>query len=216
MTAPSVPGRRDRKKRETRAALSAAALRLVAERGLDGVTVEDIAEACDLSARTFFNYFTSKDEAVVSGDDELDRVLDLFRAMPEGTSVFDALRMAFVPAIFGIEADRESLGLRMRVVADNPQLLPRLFAVSAAAERRIARAIAERVGVAPDHTYPAVAAAVTGAAFRVALLRWAKECGTRPRPATLAALVDEAFDVVARGLVEPAAPAPATSSHTSS
>ncbi len=48
-------GRRDRKKLETHQALRAAALRLVAQRGLQQVTVEDIAEVADVSVRTFFN-----------------------------------------------------------------------------------------------------------------------------------------------------------------
>src|SRR5215216_1014766 len=58
-------GRRARKKLETYRALATAARELALARGLDGVTVEDIADAADVSVRTFFNYFSSKEEALV-------------------------------------------------------------------------------------------------------------------------------------------------------
>lgn len=205
MTVETAPlGRRDRKKRETRAALSAAALRLVAERGFDHVTVEDIAEACDLSSRTFFNYFPSKEDAVVGGDTELADLLHLFHSLPPGIPVIEALRLAFVPAILQMEAQRGTFRLRMRVIKDNPQLLPRLLAEGIESETTIANAIAERLGLGPDHPYPAVAAAVAGAAFRFGLMSWAgADAGDGAKPPKLAKLVDEAFDIVASGLADP-------------
>ena len=218
-TAPAL-GRRDRKKLATRAALSAAALRLVAEHGLEHVTVEQISEECDVSSRTFFNYFANKDEAVLGGDQEIGNTLDLFRALPADMGVFEALRLAFVPVIHQMEDHRETVSLRMRVVADNPQLLPRLLATSVESEMAVAAAVADRLGLPAGHSYPGVAAAVTGAAFRVALMRWANE-EPGGGAVTLAKLVDEAFDMVASGLAEPPeqserptrSPREATSSH---
>jgi AcrR family transcriptional regulator len=200
-TAPAL-GRRDRKKLATRAALSAAALRLVAEHGLEHVTVEQISEACDVSSRTFFNYFANKDEAVLGGDQEIGNTLDLFRALPADMGVFEALRLAFVPVIHQMEDHRETVSLRMRVVGDNPQLLPRLLATSVESEMAVAAAVADRLGLPAGHSYPGVAAAVTGAAFRVALMRWANE-EPGGQSITLAKLVDEACDLVASGLAEP-------------
>lgn len=72
----ATTGLREAKKARTRASLARAALQLVAEEGLHGTTVEAIAARADVSPRTFFNYFDSKDEAVVHlGADRFRRLM---------------------------------------------------------------------------------------------------------------------------------------------
>jgi len=197
-----APGRRDRKKQQTRSALMAAALRLVDERGFDRVTVEEISEAADVSPRTFFNYFATKEDALigdplVEGAELRERML----AMTPGVPVIGALLLAMGPAIEQIQADREVWMLRLRVIMNNPALLPVLFSRGATTEQEYIETIAARVGVGTDHVFPALMASVTGAAFRTAMMRWAAVGGTR----TLSDFVHEAFGLLAGGLTDPPA-----------
>ncbi|SCF08039.1 transcriptional regulator, TetR family [Micromonospora coriariae] len=198
----AASGRRDRKKRQTRAALTAAALRLVAERGLEHVTVEEISEAADVSSRTFFNYFTCKDEALTD-DPALDGtpVVARLAAAPPQVPALRAVRLALDEAIDTMQADRELWRLRLAVIAQNPALLPRLMTGNTETERAMITALAARLGVDPDHGHPALVTAVAGATFRAAMLRWAAD-DSRP----LRDFVDEAFATVAAGLPDPPHP----------
>ncbi len=195
-----TPGRRDRKKQQTRAALIAAALRLVDERGLERVTVEEISAAVDVSPRTFFNYFAGKDDALI-GDPLIEpaEMRNRLAAVPTGTPVVEALLAALGPAIAQVQADREMWLVRMRVIERNPGLLPTLMALGAAAEQQFVAALAERTGTPVTSAFPQVVAAATGAAFRVSMMRWAASDSPRP----LAEFVHEAFGVLATGLTAP-------------
>jgi len=197
-----VPGRRDRKKQQTRTALIAAALRLVDERGIERVTVEEISEAADVSTRTFFNYFATKDDALI-GDPLVDgsELRERLLAAPADLPLLSALMLALAPAIDQIEADRDMWRLRLRVIKSNPALLPALFARGNEAEADFVAAIAARVRVGADDLYPALAASVVGAAFRCSMMRWAVGDGD---PLPLFALMHEALGVLAGGLKDPA------------
>src|SRR6478609_11539533 len=119
-------GRRDLKKQQTRDALAAAALRLAADRGLDQITVEEISATAGVSPRTFFNYFATKDDAVlwdstIDAEDIQRRLADLLTAMP----VLAAIQRSLLMTIAAMESDRDRWFLRMRVVGRSPSLLPR-------------------------------------------------------------------------------------------
>ena len=86
-------GLRQQKKRATRHALRLAALRLIAERGVQDVTTDEIAAAADVSVRTFFNYFASKEDAIVGNDPALaDTLAEELLARPADEAPLDALR----------------------------------------------------------------------------------------------------------------------------
>ncbi|MBB2946246.1 AcrR family transcriptional regulator [Actinoplanes lutulentus] len=194
---------REAKRRQTRLDLIIAALRLVDASGADRVTVDEIAAAAGVSQRTFFNYFATKEDALVG--DPLEGCTDLraqLLAARADQSLLDALLDALAPVFQQIDDDRDLWLLRMRVIQHNPQLLPLLIAAAATAEQQFAEAVAERGSLPPNHPFPAVVAAATNGAVRVALIRWA--AGDDPRP--LEHHVREAFGMLAAGLVLPPIP----------
>jgi AcrR family transcriptional regulator len=199
---PVTPGLRERKKLATRTALHLAALQLVAERGLDGVSVDDIAARADVSPRTFFNYFPTKDDAVL-GLDAADASLaaERFAARPADEDPVTALRAVQAEQSAAMADEPEGLWpLRLRVVEEHPVLLARLHATFGASERAVAEAIAARTGtrVGVD-AYPTLLAAVAATTIRTSLHRWLTADFAVPLPD----LVDEAWDVLAGGLPAP-------------
>jgi AcrR family transcriptional regulator len=194
-------GLRERKKQATRRALHEAALRLVAERGLENVSVDDIAARADVSPRTFFNYFSSKDDAVLGLDPEASgRQIELFLARPADESPVQALRAVSRVQAAEMAGDTELWPLRLTVIDTHPALLARLAAAFGQSERALAEAIAERTATRfGADAYPTLLAGVAAAVTRTALHRWLATDFT----ATLPDLVDEAWDLLAAGLPAP-------------
>ena len=193
-------GRRERKKLETRRALVEAAQRLALERGPDQVTVEEIADAADVSVRTFFNYFPTKEDAVVGMDPS---VLDAIEAAvidrPSGEPPLEVLRNVLVPAGAEVERVADWWVRRVRLVREHPGLVARHLAGVLELERRLQRAIVARTGSADDDLYAAVVVSAAVGTFRMALVRW-DACG---RVSRLDDDLAQAFDLLATGLTRP-------------
>jgi AcrR family transcriptional regulator len=194
-------GLRERKKRATRHALHEAALRLVAERGLDAVSVDDIADRVDVSPRTFFNYFPSKVDAILGLDPDAPRQqAEALLARPADESSVQALRAVARIQAAEMAEDTELWPLRLTVIDAHPALLAHLAAAFGEAEKTLAGAIAERTGTqAGVDVHPTLLAGVAGVALRTSLHRWLASDFT----ASLPDLLDEAWDALAAGLPAP-------------
>lgn len=198
---------RDRKKHATRRALQAAALDLVAERGYAQVTVEEIAEAVDVSPRTFFNYFSSKEAAVLGEDpDQVDELRTAILSRPAGEAPFATVRAVLGEHAAAIARDVHDAGdtaawlRRMKAVHAEPQLRAAHVARMAAFERVVAEAVATRTGADLDaDPYPSLLAATAMAAVRVTLGTWARTGGT----GSIVEAIDRSFEVLATGFAAP-------------
>jgi len=194
-------GRRERKKLETYRALATAARELALARGLDGLTVEEIADAADVSVRTFFNYFSSKEEALVGVEPAvLDELGAQLAERPPDVSPLEALRAVLVTGVGDVAETMRRWSLRTELVRRHPSLLPRHLAALAEIEGALVRALAARLGTDPvTDPFPAVAVAAAMATLRAAVSSW-EDAG---RPGSVDDAVDSAFATLAAGLPAP-------------
>ncbi|MGH2916258.1 MAG: TetR family transcriptional regulator [Solirubrobacteraceae bacterium] len=193
---------RERKKRATRESLCRAAVALVADRGLGAVTVEDIAARADMSPRTFFNYFPTKEDAVSGWDPAvIAEMIDRLRGRPDGEAAPVALRAVLLEVLSRSDADhRESLE-RLRVIRSDPRLVAHYASRWGDTERLLVGVLAERRGTDADHDhYASLVVATTLAACRVAMMSWCEKAGLVPLAQELASHLD----VLGTGLTESA------------
>jgi AcrR family transcriptional regulator len=194
----AATGLRERKKADTRLAISRAALYLAIDRGPDAVTVDDIADRAGVSPRTVFNYFATKEQAILGFDPVRSREL--------GQSVLDrppretplaALRAAFIAIATTTPEMAEVARARAQLVRDHPQLHPHHVAGYSDLENALVDAVAQRTGLDPARsTYPRLVVSTGIAAFRVAIER-------ATTAAALVAAIDDAFATLANGLKPP-------------
>ena len=199
-------GLRERKRRETRAALSLAAIRLCIQRGWEEVTVDDIAAAANVSPRTFRNYFSSKAEAVAAAHlERMLRIADDLRARPADERLWTAITNS-VAAQFEAPAQKsEALQdakrwlERTRFILSEPAVRGEVLKASAAAQVELAAVIAQRVGARRvKDLYPQVAASVVTAVVGTVMDQWLQDDPSR----SIVPLLRKAFELVAAGFPE--------------
>jgi AcrR family transcriptional regulator len=162
---PRRTGLRERKKLRTRETIATTALRLFAEHGYDQTTLDDIADASDVSKRTIFSYYASKEDILFSdGPAVIDALEHALTDRPDGSTTVDALRTFVEQTALSTEHSK----LQQSVVKGDERLLAIQRARSARAEWLIAASIARDLGVAPDDIRAVMIAAAASAAFAAA------------------------------------------------
>lgn len=189
---------RQRKKEQTRRAIAEAALDLFETRGFDETTVDDIAAAANVSPRTFFRYFASKDEAVFDRADEAQEAFrTLLAARPADEPMLVSLREIGQALLTDEFVDGRRLRRVLGLVAQERALRGRSDALLDGIEAELTTWAAERLGVPATDLRPRLVAAAVLTARRVATDTWLESPGD-----DLADHITRAIDLLASGLTD--------------
>jgi AcrR family transcriptional regulator len=196
---------RERKKQRTREALIEAAFELFTTKGFEATTVDEIADAVEVSSRTFFRYFGSKEDLATSL--QLQQFLEVYTALearPAHEPVITALRRACVQVLQEYEdgdTDASQFACVMQLVQDSPAVMARSLEMCTEQLDELARRVAARMGVDPiTDPRPKLVASVASAALQVAVRAWRE---TEPDE-KVSDLADRAFALLEAGINYPA------------
>jgi AcrR family transcriptional regulator len=192
------PGLRERKKQRTRETIARVAHELFAEHGYHATTLPDIAEAADVSTRTIFAYFPSKEDILFSDFPVMKEALaQALAERPEGEEALETVRK-FILSSQGMEKSELDEQLS-RCVESDETLRSHLRARIAQLEELIAAAIAKDIGAPKNDLRPHVVAASLTAAFIVLTERGGSSAKPQS-PADVAALIDPVITFLRGGL----------------
>ena len=199
-------GLRERKKRMTRVAIAAVAMRLFAERGFDEVTVAEIARAADVSEKTVFNYFPAKEDLAFNrGAERQAAVVAAIRERPAGEPLTRPFRRQTHAFLDRLEHEPlDDLTIVPRLVAGSSALRERLFLGWEREMEVLAPVLAEQAGVPEDDLVARVVARSLAWAHRL-VFRAALDALLADRPraelaAELRVQADRAYDQLEQGL----------------
>ncbi|MFF4162909.1 TetR family transcriptional regulator [Streptomyces sp. NPDC001741] len=188
----SPVGLRERKKAATRQAVHEVTMRLTVEHGFDHVTVEAVADAAGISRRTFSNYFTNKEDALLYGDEQMiGELVRNVRNRPAAEPAWTALRAAVAEFSGHAAPPEREWAVRTRLALRHPSLLARQLGNHAALERDLADAIAVRQGPGDGPVRPVVLAAAFLSSLRVAMRIWIEEDLARGPGEVIDEILDE-------------------------
>jgi AcrR family transcriptional regulator len=181
--AKAAPGLRERKRQQTRERLTRAAMALFLERGFEATTLDDIAAAADISRRSFFHYFDSKEDVVFAWHEEITAALVAeIAARPASESMLAAAENAIAAMVRQIEPG-EAIAMA-RLKRDNPALQARDQVKYEQLERALAEALARRAGHKAERLGARLVAMIATGAMRIGGELWATE-GAREKPEAL-------------------------------
>jgi AcrR family transcriptional regulator len=199
-------GLRERKKRETRERIAAAALELFTERGFDHVTVAEIADAAGVSEKTVFNYFPAKEDLLLgSGAERAAAFADALRNRGPGVSVLDSFRAWTLELCDEVaEGPLDRFTTLPRLVRDSPTLQRRLFRAWEEEAAFLSPIVAAEAGADDDDLVPWVVARTLAWTRRLVLRSAFGRLGAgedrRAVAEDLRVQANRAFDVLAAGL----------------
>jgi AcrR family transcriptional regulator len=187
-------GLRERKKEKTRESIQRTALRLFDKQGYEETTIEQIAEAVEISPSTFFNYFPTKEDVVLF--DAYDPMaIQMFRDLPKDQPLSVGIRNVLEALSAAFEQDEPLILARGRLFLEVPELRARVWDETERTMDLIAQVLAERTGRrADDFEVRVTARLVTSAVFE-ATMEWMRGKGRRG----LVDLTNRALDVLDSG-----------------
>jgi AcrR family transcriptional regulator len=195
-----VPGLRERKKAQTREAIVAAALELFERKGYDATTIEEIAEAADVSPRTFFRYFDSKVDVVMGEKDESGDFGDQLSDRPPEEGPVEATRQVLRSTLGAIVAADPTFVRQMRVMIGTPSLQAMAREHFNEHNEEMVVDFAARMGVAKDDLRAHIVASAVGNAIWTVVSRWVAEDGSTD---TLLTMLDDACHLLSTGIDQP-------------
>ena len=202
-------GLRERKRAATRASITAIARSLTSEHGLSGYTVEEVCERAGISRRTFFNYFPSKEDAIIGhvDDDFPEEFVSRFIAggagSPAGTispSLLSDLVKLSLELSERMSSSEEETRQLIGVIQKEPQLMLRIIGASEEREAEFARMLAAREGVPSDHPVVRMAVALLGSIARKTSAGYFSAGNTRPYREMLLENVEAARALLSQSL----------------